>query len=274
MIKMKVPSPLLSTGFLTGLFVLLLNDFVLKQQFHNSLTGKLSDLAGLFIFPLFLTALLPHWRKHIYFATAAGFAFWKSTYAEPVIDQLNVFLPFSIGRTVDMTDLAALLVLPLSYSYKLSHFRNEVEPVLAMRKRLAVYAVGLISIFAFTATSFKDDQTIYYHKEYEFNIPREVLIQGLYNTDLEHVSYLRMDDNLALYSNSEERDLYTGFLSKKTCKSAGMAYMNVYSRGADKSALKLDFILYKCDTKLPEHERELLEEFEREVVDKLGQKQL
>src|SRR5947209_5734459 len=105
MIKLRCPHILLSSGFLIGLFVLLVNDFILKQLFHNRLTGKLSDLAGLFIFPLFLAAFLPCWRKHIYFATAAGFAFWKSIYAQPLIDGLNLLLPFSLGRTVDMTDL-------------------------------------------------------------------------------------------------------------------------------------------------------------------------
>ncbi len=161
----------------------------------------------------------------------------------------------------------------MSYLYKSSYFSDEVEQGVgcARRRRLAFYAVGLISVFAFTATSFKDDQTVSYDKEYEFNVPREELIRGLYNTDLKHVSYLRLEENPALYSNSEDRDLYTGFLRKKICKSGGMAYMNVYSRGASKSALKLEFILYSCDTKMPEHEREFLEDFEREVVDKLRQ---
>lgn len=275
MIKLRRPYILISSGFLAGLFVLLINDFVLKQLFHNWFTGKLSDLAGLFIFPLFLAAFLRRWRKHIYFATAAGFAFWKSIYAQPLIDGLNLLLPFSIGRTIDLTDLAALLVLPGSYLYHLSYRCNQVERGLdkARRKRFAIYVVGLISIFAFTATSYKDDQTISYYKEYEFNVPREELIRGLYNTDLKNVEYLRLEENPALYSNSEDRDLYTGFLSKKICKSRGMAYMNVYSRGPDRSALKLKFILYSCDTKVPEHEHESLDEFEREVVDKLRQQQ-
>jgi len=54
MIKLRRPYILVSSGFLAGLSVLLVNDFVLKQIFHNWLTGKLSDLAGLFIFPMFL----------------------------------------------------------------------------------------------------------------------------------------------------------------------------------------------------------------------------
>jgi hypothetical protein len=87
------------------------------------------------------------------------------------------------------------------------------------------------------------------------------------------VSYLRLEEHPVLYPNSEDRDLYTGFLSEKICKSSGMAYMNIYSRGADKSVLKLKFILYSCDAEMPEHKRELLEDFEREVIDKLRQQQ-
>lgn len=50
-------SILVSPGFLLCLCLLLLNDFILKSEFHNALTGKLSDFAGLFIFPLFFSAL-------------------------------------------------------------------------------------------------------------------------------------------------------------------------------------------------------------------------
>ena len=45
----KIKDPL----FLVGLGILLLNDFYLKYAFSNAFTGKLSDVAGLFIFPFF-----------------------------------------------------------------------------------------------------------------------------------------------------------------------------------------------------------------------------
>ncbi len=57
---------LLSPEFLIGLLLLLMNDFVFKELFHNWLTGKLSDFAGLFIFPLFWSALFPK-RKALIF---------------------------------------------------------------------------------------------------------------------------------------------------------------------------------------------------------------
>jgi len=45
------PVPLLAIG------LLVLNDHVLKDAFHNTLTGKLSDVAGMAFFPLLLQGL-------------------------------------------------------------------------------------------------------------------------------------------------------------------------------------------------------------------------
>ena len=52
--------------FILSLTLLLLNDFWWKQIFHNSLTGKISDFAGLVVFPLFFTAFLPQFKKTIF----------------------------------------------------------------------------------------------------------------------------------------------------------------------------------------------------------------
>jgi hypothetical protein len=55
--------------------VLLLNDHVLKEAFHNWLTGKLSDFAGVAAFALFWCMLFPNPRRPILLGTAAAFAF-------------------------------------------------------------------------------------------------------------------------------------------------------------------------------------------------------
>ena len=49
---------LLSPGFIIATVLLVVNDFFLKPVYHNWLTGKLSDFAGLFMFSLFLTMFL------------------------------------------------------------------------------------------------------------------------------------------------------------------------------------------------------------------------
>src|ERR1051326_440636 len=108
---------LTSPVLIAALGALVLNDFVLKPVFHNWLTGKLSDLAGLFIFPLFLSVLAGRYESLLYFATAIGFIFWKTTCSQPLIDFFNARFSVHIGRTADLSDLMALLVLPLSWSY-------------------------------------------------------------------------------------------------------------------------------------------------------------
>ena len=44
--------------FIISVLILITNDFYLKAAFHNDLTGKLSDFAGLFAFPFLFSALL------------------------------------------------------------------------------------------------------------------------------------------------------------------------------------------------------------------------
>jgi len=161
---------LVSPGFMGGLGLLLLNDFVLKQQFHNGLTGKVSDFAGLFILPLFLTALFPRLRRHLYVLTAFSFIFWKSTYSQPLIESWNVLSRFPIGRTVDYSDFLALMVLPLSYVYGRIPSRVPTQ-------RAPIFCVALISLFAFTATSFR--KVTAYDNEYQFQIPKRELIQRM-----------------------------------------------------------------------------------------------
>lgn len=101
-----------------ALALLLANDFVLKPAFHNAVTGKLSDFAGLFLFALCGFALFPHRRKLVVALTAVGFALWKSALSQPGIDGWNALGIFPIDRVVDATDLVALLILPIAWLYR------------------------------------------------------------------------------------------------------------------------------------------------------------
>lgn len=94
--------------FVAAIALLVLNDFVLKAAFHNALTGKLSDFAGLVAFTLFGCAIWPKRRWIVAIASTVGFIYWKSPYSQSVIDFANAFLPIPISRTVDYTDLIAL----------------------------------------------------------------------------------------------------------------------------------------------------------------------
>src|SRR3954462_10594003 len=104
---------LLNPVFIIGLLLLTLNDHWLKMRYPGVLTGKLSDFAGMLIFPLFLAFLFPrqsgrpgHWVMPL--LTGLWFIFWKSPASTPLIDWYNTWTPIAITRIVDYSDLLAL----------------------------------------------------------------------------------------------------------------------------------------------------------------------
>lgn len=133
--------------FIIGLTILLFNDFYLKYAYPGILTGKLSDFAGLFIFPIFISVFIPKPRT-IYLVTGLLFTFWKLDYSQSFLDYVSRLTNLGFYRTVDPTDLITLIILPLSYSY-LKSKDNVVH-----QHRLALSSfVSLISIFSFFATT-------------------------------------------------------------------------------------------------------------------------
>ena len=112
---MKRKDLILNSYFVIGLIVLILNDFYLKYEYGNFVTGKLSDFAGLLIFPMFIAAIVPNLRKSISIITGIGFIIWKLPLFTPVVDLINQ-LPFvTIHRVTDYSDYMALLILPLNH---------------------------------------------------------------------------------------------------------------------------------------------------------------
>jgi hypothetical protein len=92
---------------------MILNDHYLKYQYGNWLTGKLSDLAGLVVLPVFLTALFPRHQKWMLLIAAVFFIWWKTALSQPFFDLVQKQWHLHIPRTIDHTDLFALAVLPL-----------------------------------------------------------------------------------------------------------------------------------------------------------------
>jgi hypothetical protein len=72
-----VGEALLHPVALAALVLLLVNDHVLKSAYPGLITGKLSDAAGLTVFPLFLHALVEIGFR----VTGASFARWSRTVA-------------------------------------------------------------------------------------------------------------------------------------------------------------------------------------------------
>ena len=237
---------LASPGFLAGLCLLLVNDFVLKQQFHNGLTGKLSDFAGLFVFPLFCAAFAPRLRPHVYALTAIAFAFWKSAYSQPLIEAWNGLRLFPVGRTVDPGDLCALLVLPVSYVYGRALPKSRAP-------RPFVYSIALVSLFAFTATQFSKITS--FDNEYRFQISKKEL--------LGRMSRLPADDVLPSFWEEGSDTFDVQFDS---CN--GRATVTVREEGGE-SVVALKKMDYRCPG--GGVKEEMRQYFEKEFIDQLRQ---
>lgn len=108
----RLTSILTTWPFVGALTLLLVNDWWLKYAYASFITGKLSDFAGITVIALLLFAAYPNRSKVIYFAISVMFLWWKSPASSIFIQHVNDWMPISIGRTVDYTDLVALSVLP------------------------------------------------------------------------------------------------------------------------------------------------------------------
>lgn len=127
--------------FLVSLFILLLNDLILKTTFHNYLTGKLSDFAGLLAFPFFWSVLFPKRIKEIHIGVVLFFCFWKSPFSETFVNL------FGFYRIVDFSDYIALVSVFISFLLLKKEFvLYKVQPVF-------LKFIFLLSCFSFIATT-------------------------------------------------------------------------------------------------------------------------
>lgn len=149
---------LLHPAFLLSLFLLFLNDITLKYQFHNWLTGKLSDFAGVYAISVFVIAFFPGRKKLILFSIALFFVWWKSDMSTSFIDGWNNIFPMKIGRVVDFSDLLALSILPLAYYVSSCHTTND-EP-----HPLLIGSISFFALFSFCFTSMPR-HAMYYEDE-------------------------------------------------------------------------------------------------------------
>lgn len=125
-----------STAPLLAVALLTVNDHFLKAAFHNALTGKLSDFAGCFFLPLYVSAML---------AFVTRWALERRLLAGALVT-LAIFVPVSVSRAAadfvcravelvsiplgigvqriasDPTDLIALpmIILAIHYARKVS----------------------------------------------------------------------------------------------------------------------------------------------------------
>lgn len=168
--------------FIFFLVLLIVNDFFLKAAFHNSFTGKLSDFSGLFIFPIFWSAIFPKHKLSVFITTAVLFVFWKSEHSSGIIQFLKPY--FGIARTVDPSDLIALPMLLFAWLYIKRDSPTATGTML--KTQFSTYFIGSIAIFSFCATS----QPRYIQF---FEQPQYVLLKN------PTIRYLNAHDELKLY---------------------------------------------------------------------------
>jgi hypothetical protein len=176
---------LLHPLFLLSLVLLLLNDFYFKYQFHNWLTGKASDFAGLFTFSIFFITIFPSHKKKVIILIALFFTWWKSPLSEFLINFLNLRLNAPFTRVIDYSDLFALTILPLSLCL------NPVRQPETTLRKFATVCILTISFTAFTATSLPkkitDDNKVKLDKYIKTKKKESTIIKNLQNYGLHPV---------------------------------------------------------------------------------------
>lgn len=213
---MKRKELILNPYFIVGLIVLLINDFYLKYEFGNFITGKLSDFAGLLIFPMFVATIIPQLRKSISLITGIGFIIWKLPLFTPVVEWINQLSFITIDRVVDYSDYVALSILFLSH-YLINY--HKYSPRIKWEKVTTVsrFAFLLIAFFAFCATSLPPQYeipkgTIFIDKSYTIKLPKDSVINMIkqlgyncdfYNADTLYPLAYYQTDNIILTNDKK-----------------------------------------------------------------------
>ncbi|MCC9041586.1 hypothetical protein LNQ81_02575 [Myroides sp. M-43] len=168
--------------FIISLLVLVLNDLWLKQYFSNTITGKLSDFAGLFVFPFFWSYFFPRFTKEIHILTAIFFLWFKSAWFSPILGWLHSF-GIPVYRVIDYTDYMALLSIPLSYFI---FSRSEY----LYSNRYLKCGIVCLSIFSFIATTQRPSYRVAYNitdREYIFKATLSETVASLNEVEQERV---------------------------------------------------------------------------------------
>lgn len=176
--------PLLLTNpvFVSSLPLLIVNDFILKPAFHNWLTGKLSDFAGIVVLTLLLAYLFPKLMGKAALISAAVFVFWKSPLSTPLIALVNASLAIPLHRTMDYTDLFALTVVPFTWVLIERLTAQSNFPTRPVWSRNLLVLMGA---FACTATAMSPKQragydgTIEVYQNYSINVNKASALNRL-----------------------------------------------------------------------------------------------
>lgn len=141
---------LLSWPFSLSLVLLIANDLYLKYAYPGWLSGKLSDVSGIFLLVYFLFGMFPKVKWLSTVLVVLSFVFWKSPFSQSLIETINIVTAVNIGRVVDYSDFLAFAVIPFAWIIEL---RNSYSKFPNFPRRIAALPVALISVAALTGTS-------------------------------------------------------------------------------------------------------------------------
>lgn len=195
--RMNTNTKIVHPLFLFSLLILILNDWYFKYTFHNEITGKLSDFAGLFVFPFLFSILLPKHKKIIHIATVFLFIFWKSQYSEFLLMTFqNYGIPFE--RVVDWTDLMALVSVFFSYKVFGKPFEFQVNYTI----RNTIIFMSFFACLASNVSPKSDNMrlTKYSVKEdntYEFDMSKRELVSILNHIQLLEIEIHQKGGNVS-----------------------------------------------------------------------------
>lgn len=213
--------------FILSVILLFINDHFLKLEYHNWLTGKLSDFLGMIIFPLFLAYLFPKLKTNTIPITIILFIFWKSPFSQSFINFYNEFAFIKITRVVDYTDLIAFLFLPIPYFF----IKNEKKLNLIKINNINTSLIIVPSILIMLSTSppkhygynragylyfynysfkIKNDENIIINelKKRNLKIHKDTLrIISEYNNYKKHITLNTNLDSLKIDTNKVKSDL-------------------------------------------------------------------
>jgi len=142
--------------------LLILNDHFFKEAYPSWLTGKLSDFSGIFLIILVVRSVGPDHVRKITTAVIVLFAFWKSTYSQPLIDSINIYSDIKIGRVVDLTDLMALTMIPIAHHVFENSQKFNINLNIVGLLKIPVITVAVLAI---TGTALVDNWTSYTIKQ-------------------------------------------------------------------------------------------------------------
>ncbi len=190
----KHPQFLKSTLFWFGLVLLVLNDHIFKAQFSNEFTGKFSDFLGLLIFPIFLTVFSSKSITANCIAAGMVFILWNSPLATPLIDVAHrLGIPFH--RTIDITDLSALVVLPISYVY----IKSVLNTSPTLKKPLLHSFLVVTSFIALSATTIKPQYERSINKNYVVHATKHQILSEIEALNCELISVESTSSNINSY---------------------------------------------------------------------------